>query len=481
MRRNNKGFTLTEVLIAAAILTVAITPMVANFVQSSKMNQRAKKNMEATYMAQDIMEGVTSYGAEDIIKMFESETDLVGKVLPNTVATYASHGDYNPASTATYTIARNAHDVPNANAVGNRQYAKKVVSGNTTDVKKSSDGNYYFYVKDVERGKNKYDVKLTLSTSQTAKYVNSSKGGLKELVTKSSSAKINAQDMPYILNIESPYDASLKTTIDDLDTRGVISDMVSHSTKPSKFSETYIANINGINVSRPLWEKSVTRKTTIHIEADKKVNISFDYGIISGDRTTFGYDSSVITKESGNINELFPEALPRSIYLFVEGMPSAAVSYDYDTFEVKNDSGEAVNVYIIRTISASSDFSDPTKMQTNSQISGVLTTTTDVLYNTNYKSSIAVTDSAAKTKVITNLRYNLSKLYDTTKSADEQDGFSATRCTFTYNGTSVPISSTNMLNGYAIEKQDYIYTAFLEIYDSNTGKQLTVIDGGLNY
>ncbi len=72
IRGNNKGFTLTEVLIAVAILSIAVVPMLANFVTSSKVNSKSKRTMNGTIVAQNIMEGISAYGVENTIIQLEN-------------------------------------------------------------------------------------------------------------------------------------------------------------------------------------------------------------------------------------------------------------------------------------------------------------------------------------------------------------------------------------------------------------------------
>lgn len=75
IQSNNKGFTLTEILIAVAILSLAVVPMLANFVSSSKVNSKSKRTMNGTIVAQNIMEGINAYGVEETIIQLENTHD----------------------------------------------------------------------------------------------------------------------------------------------------------------------------------------------------------------------------------------------------------------------------------------------------------------------------------------------------------------------------------------------------------------------
>ena len=69
IRKDNRGFTLVELLIAMAIIAIVLTPLYSNFRQSTYLNGKAKKAMDATNMASDIMEGIAAYEPEDIDKL----------------------------------------------------------------------------------------------------------------------------------------------------------------------------------------------------------------------------------------------------------------------------------------------------------------------------------------------------------------------------------------------------------------------------
>lgn len=73
-RRNNKGFTLVELLIAVSILAIAVIPLMTNFVVSSKVNSKSKVTMNGTAVAQNIMEGINAYGVEQTIIQLEDDS-----------------------------------------------------------------------------------------------------------------------------------------------------------------------------------------------------------------------------------------------------------------------------------------------------------------------------------------------------------------------------------------------------------------------
>lgn len=71
IKDNNKGFTLVEVIIAIMILAVVVAPLLSLFVQSVRMNTASRRRMNATSIAEDIMEGIKLYDVADITRQFD--------------------------------------------------------------------------------------------------------------------------------------------------------------------------------------------------------------------------------------------------------------------------------------------------------------------------------------------------------------------------------------------------------------------------
>ncbi|GEK90600.1 type IV pilus modification PilV family protein [Alkalibacterium kapii] len=61
MRSDDTGVTLVELLAAIAILSIVVTAFLAFFIQAAETNNRTNELNEATFLAQEEMELVTSY------------------------------------------------------------------------------------------------------------------------------------------------------------------------------------------------------------------------------------------------------------------------------------------------------------------------------------------------------------------------------------------------------------------------------------
>lgn len=76
-RKNNKGFSLVELLVAITILAVVMIPMLHSFITSARANAKAKKVMEATTVAQNIMEEIKSEHLTDYLNKYSFTKSIV--------------------------------------------------------------------------------------------------------------------------------------------------------------------------------------------------------------------------------------------------------------------------------------------------------------------------------------------------------------------------------------------------------------------
>ena len=58
IEKENKGFTIVEVIIAVAMLAIVSIPILGSFAQSAKYNAKARNIQKATIAAQTVMEDI---------------------------------------------------------------------------------------------------------------------------------------------------------------------------------------------------------------------------------------------------------------------------------------------------------------------------------------------------------------------------------------------------------------------------------------
>lgn len=67
MKKDNKkkGFTLIEVILAVAIISIAMIPLLGSFITASRLNVKGRQKEQAMTIAQNVMEGVKACGVEN--------------------------------------------------------------------------------------------------------------------------------------------------------------------------------------------------------------------------------------------------------------------------------------------------------------------------------------------------------------------------------------------------------------------------------
>lgn len=472
----NKGFTLVELIIAVAVLGIVISPLIANFIQSAKLNKKARISLNATNMAQDIMEGASSYTADEFIKMFESEQSLMGKLLPAIITGYDEHGNTIDMTSNNANKTFRYYTDPSKATDGTRQYADAVnPSGIVTELKKTLPENMYFYVDGVKQGNNNYNLHFHVTTNGT-------------------NTDANGAEVANIAKINSSYD--LTQTLDTTNQKnndpneGDVARATKYFVNHSSSTDSHLeANI------KAALERQI--KITVTKDASNNYTATFEqiYSIPTAQLSSLGLTASdqIVPDTEFPAVTLLPAAkqMPRSIYLYYTGMPnsqgtvgSAKVA---DKIEIENTTGNELTVYLIR-------------MQEGSK----KTQASSITYNNNYRAQVDVISEDQTgtpndlTSIVSNLRYNLSedasKNYrvfeegsSTTKLAgitDEQKNntkYSADRCTYTYN--SMPVDETQykkvISDGYQKQNKNFIYEVTLEVEDAAKGTKVATFTGSL--
>lgn len=77
----NGGYTLVEILVAVVILVIVVIPLLHSFVSVARLNSKARKELEATTAAQNIMENIKAAPMKELLAASEELLDDAGNVL----------------------------------------------------------------------------------------------------------------------------------------------------------------------------------------------------------------------------------------------------------------------------------------------------------------------------------------------------------------------------------------------------------------
>lgn len=451
-RGKNKGFTLIEVIIALAILAVALSPLIANFVVSSKMNLKSRKNLNAMNLAQDMMEGIRAYSASELRNLLENAaapttpTSIVGTVLPANT-TYDS-------CTADLTGAPNLYKYTISNI--------QTVSNNQIAAGKGNDKT------------NTYNVDVEL-TADTAVYDGKDMASI---------ASVDQYWNPVYTMSEAPEDSEA-TAIDAIYEKVKDNPAASGKTKDTLKNDIRREIRLNTKVTTDAGTGNKAYSTTIEVVHSIRSEKYGDWGINPSNDA----DVSNATYSSGqrNISKAAASDCPTAIYLYYTGLSAKPGNRnDYDTIKITNRTEQDVTVYLIRT-----------------QVRGEATSLE--AYNQSYRCRV---DLEAKREdgniingtdpgwiyLVTNVRYHLNygeELNKRNKNEDDDDiplpaevtsYYDRDRANIYYNTTANMIVESDyqqcVSDGYRKSDQGLLYKVRLTISDANSGEVMATYDGG---
>ncbi len=151
MRKDNRGLSLVELIIAIIILAIVITPFLRSFVTSANTNQKAKRIMRATSVAENIMEAMKPLTLEEIVLQLSNDGDETHMPVCTLVPVFDSHQE----------LLVEENEPVAGSGITN---AAKYENGAWQFVGQESD-KYYFALTGIELDGEKYDARICLDAS----------------------------------------------------------------------------------------------------------------------------------------------------------------------------------------------------------------------------------------------------------------------------------------------------------------------------
>lgn len=446
-KRNNLGFTLIEVVIAMAILAIALTPLIANFIVSSKMNLKSRKNLNTMNLAQDIMEGMRGYPASEVRSKLQNANtaDIVGSILPqNTTYTMTDS-----TATANYTDAVNEYKINDVTL---------------------AEGNH-----------NTYDVIVQMIPDTT---------------------QYTGEDTARISSIDQSQDAIYTMSAYTEDTESFVLDEFKDRAHSAGVTTTTAALKNYLRREIRL---EITKSGSSYSST-----VTVVYKIADSQLGTFGLNATtgVYTTVPHNISKAEATKCPSAVYLYYTGLDAATAGYNADMINcnekisILNQSDSDITVYLVRTQLAG----DETKT-TKATYNDTYRCRVDIEAKKSDGSGyVDLSTDAADGKVflVTNVRYDLSHGEKNARS-EKEDGTGITvggtsyykkeRADIYYNSLTTKVNenfftdkkkepsstypNTYIYNGYRKSDERLLYKVKLLITDKDDNtKILANYEGG---
>lgn len=414
--RNNKGFTLVELLIAITILGIIVGPFMHSFVTASRTNAKAQQIQNATLLATNIMEEVKANSIGDLAFQFNYPKRDDGSSRFDVMNTYTSAYELTMTNGSLQNVTKY---LENGNA-NNRDYVTSSVlykdyQANTEDEYEflgQKLGKYYFIMEGLRSGKTDYDALITLDSN-----------GYKTVDDKG----YNDQKTPAIESLDVLEDA-----------------FYVQSTNQDRDCAEALAQAAGTNHMTVM--SAMKRTITIDIERDAalyRVYATYDY--------KYGSYTETIKHLIYNNSES-PDYGLKSVYLFYLPNYASTASNLRDEIIINNNDNVEANVYIIKQRTSTANDAE------------LLTRETTYKCNVTVNENVGSFNSSSHDAYIA-IRSNLGvNLYN-------QSTLLSNQVTYGYKGSSGSVETNpyvkKMLDVNALdgsEEKDRIYEVTVSIY-----------------
>ncbi len=151
MKKDNRGLSLVELIIAIVILAIVTIPFLRSFVTSANTNQKAKRIMRATSVAENIMEAMKPLTLEEIVLQLSNDGDAAHMPVCTLVPVFDSHQEL---------LIEENEPVPDSGITNSAVFE----NGAWKFLGQASD-KYYFALTGIELDGVKYDARICLDAS----------------------------------------------------------------------------------------------------------------------------------------------------------------------------------------------------------------------------------------------------------------------------------------------------------------------------
>ena len=276
----NRGFSLIEIIVAIAILAIIVLPLLNAFVTSSKLNEKSRKQFQATEAAKNIMEKLKGYNIVEIAKGLASPTTTgfnLGSIDIGELTFFS--GKYYPVSPLDKSV--------KVNSLGKYDFCPR------------ADGQYSYFIKNIDTGRYSVNALVTLK------------------------GKPPGDERDRITNIDTDKDALINNATTAIE---IVNEVKSDDTIDDE-------------IRSKLSPDSIKRKMVLTVVNSKTVRAEFEY-YLAGESTPLSIRASEKTVIANSTKEDI-----RSVYFFFTPWTDSPGG---ESIIVNNPTGKKLNLYLVK-------------------------------------------------------------------------------------------------------------------------------------
>lgn len=439
--RNDKGFTLVELLIAVVILAIVVTPLLNAFVVSTKVNTKSRETLRATSAAQNIMEGFKANDLADLALQFNYPTTRF-EVIDSSAFTGGLPTDVKELlkvdSGGVISYNNVIHGIDKETTTSS---IYSTDAGNHYEFLGQASGEYYFGLKGIKMENTVYDALIHLSAAAYRSTGPSTNQKYNDDEIVSFSYPDALQDAFYVqsLTLETEVLDHFKTLF-----------------PAHEFSKNYLSRIIDITII-----------TSAIINGISEVSIKYTYNYSDSEIPLQTYTLEHVIYNNSESHETL-----RSVYLFYTPLYNSVAGNIKDVINIVNDDNMPVTVNIVKQETGDQATMSSSEMNYKMQL--------------NVKENTLSSVTKAYLDLRTNLDWNLYSVY-------QPEGYNGTlqQGTYSYNshvGNQDEIKAILKFNGLSgLEKKDSLYDVVVSIYKDGAAianypdnQKITSITGSMN-
>lgn len=346
LKNNTKGFSLVELLVAITVLVIVAVPLLHSFVTAAMTNAKAKKKMEATTVAENVLEQIKG---TKLAALLDTTNASVTK---NADGTYTVTYDDQTVNGQTFNAKATFDASDYSGDTGENQYnAEKVADVSNMDVLKDA-----FYVQDSEQDRT-YAAKLATDIggnySTDLVLTQMSREAIIDIAsTKSGSDNVTTVTLTYKYSVGALKTETFQTKIyDNADiSNGALravylfySPLYSSTLSASPLDKITINNDNATPVTVYLVKQSTTSDTTTINEQNYKAAVTVNENA-AGAATNWSLDSAYQASTAIRTN-IGWSVLKQTDGTYKEISSQLILKYSHLSYSINGDNAKSVLDY----------------------------------------------------------------------------------------------------------------------------------------